>query len=145
MAAVYPTPQQVATGVVYGPSGNDYTGILQSTTPQVTVPVPAPVSLGDSETTIYLCPASNIATVRVVHLCNTDDEARTVTVYKVKVGDTAADDTTELKVYSLGAAGTTSSTYNMGPITLVAGDKISGKGDVASTVTAIAEVFLVAQ
>lgn len=33
--AVYPDPSQVATGVQYGPNGDDYTGTMTSGAPQI--------------------------------------------------------------------------------------------------------------
>jgi len=126
-------------------TGATITGTLSTITPTVTIPAPPPVSLLDTETVIYTCPVATVATVRVVHLCNTDASGRTITLYKVKVGDSAGDDVVELKTQVLGAVGTASATYNLGPITLDAGDKLTGLASVASVVTAIAEVYTVAK
>jgi hypothetical protein len=129
------------TGRAVAFPGATVTGTLSTTTPSITVPAPVPVALGATETTIYTCPAGTSTSVRVLHLCNTDSSARTVTIHKVKVTDTAADDNAELKGQVLGIAGTASSVYNLGPITLTAGDILSGLTDSAGKVTAIAEVF----
>ena len=154
-SAVWPLPNCPAANLVKDDdttgvdrTGATITGTLSTAaplTPSVTIPAPPPVSLLATETTIYTCPANKVATVRVVHLCNTDASGRTITLYKVKVGDSAGDDVVELKTQVLGAVGTASGTYNLGPITLDAGDKLTGLASVASVVTAIAEVYTVAK
>lgn len=106
----------------------------------VVIPAPTPVALAGTETTIYTCPAGKAASVKCVHLANIDSSARTVTIYKVKSGDSAADDTTLAKTRSLGAAGDATAEDYLGPFTLAAGDKISGLCSSASKVTATAEV-----
>jgi len=97
----------------------------------------APVQLGLTATTIYTCPATKRATIRIA-LANTDSSARTATLYLVRSGDAAADDVAQTKTYSLAAAGST--TYESegywGPFTLEPGDLVSGLASVASKVTA---------
>lgn len=100
----------------------------------------APVALGATETTIYTCPATKRAAVRVT-VANIDSSGRTATLYKVLAGDTAADDTTITKTVPLAIAGTDGDSWVDIVRTLGPGDKITGLCSSASKVTAMAEVI----
>jgi hypothetical protein len=130
----------IRDGVKDRVDGTEVTGTAGGLSINVVIPAPVPVSLGASETTIYTCPANYAASVKILRLCNTDSSARTATIYKVKSGDSAADDVTQAKTLALGAAGSDTHIFEDGPYTLAAGDKLSGLASSESKVTATAEV-----
>lgn len=110
--------------------------------PVIVIPDTTPVQLDTSATTIYEVPANKRAVVLELVLCNTDTSARTVSLYKVQSGDSAADDVALLKSFSLKAAGELGHNWNeVMKLSLTAGTKIQGIASVASKVTATISVI----
>ena len=87
-------------------------------------------------TTYYTAPANTSCIIRKITFMNTTAGAITVTVYLVPSGDTAGDDNTIAKTYSI-AANTAWSCPDVEGHVLVAGDFVQALASAGTSITII--------
>jgi hypothetical protein len=98
--------------------------------------------LGTSSSTLYTAPSDTSPTgstqgalLKSIVLCNTDSSARTVTLYLVESGGSAADNRAIFKDLSIAAKTTTVLTFPDDCCMLDSGETVRGLADSASVVT----------